>query len=518
MRLNLRLWAWTVLILGIVWCRIWFVEDVVYNIDEAEYATAADALSHHWLAGVDLLGTTKPPGIVLLFKALFLIFGRSMAVIHVAHISLLVLAGMLVVEMGIGLWGQAAAIPAAVLFWIISGSYAVPQETIALNVETPGMLFMALAFVLALRRQTSWGMLAAGMALGCAALFRQSFAAFWIPLALLIWWERKRIQHILWAAFGVILPWLPVFFFYRYNLAQAWDSWVIYPLEYASDLGWSGFLQAAYMTGSEFVLQTPITVAMMIGGLILLWKKRSELTSKFLLAFFIVSLLALCSGSRFFGHYWIQLYPAIALTGVPAWRALAEKKSLRMLLGGAIVLGSLIAALHFPFWRTWDANAPQRGEQYFRLGHEELEIACGNYARERTRPDETIAVWGYCPQIYWFAQRLPGVRDYLCHFVTGYSPGAFDPFRQLPPRSKGRPNAQMMFVQDMEQRKPAYIFDLVQVDDYEFSFENFSLRNYPLIADYVRQNYLPEGTVGRVPVYRRRTAQDTWWPTESKPQ
>ncbi|MCX6600438.1 MAG: hypothetical protein NT025_02615, partial [bacterium] len=90
-----RALAWLILVVGMIWCRAAFVEDVFLNIDEAEYAVAADGLGHGWLPGVDLLGSTKPPGIVLLYKLLFLLFGRSIAVVHAAHIVILIAAGVL---------------------------------------------------------------------------------------------------------------------------------------------------------------------------------------------------------------------------------------------------------------------------------------------------------------------------------------------------------------------------------------------------------------------------------------
>jgi 4-amino-4-deoxy-L-arabinose transferase-like glycosyltransferase len=513
-----RIVAWLILLLGIAWSRGGFLENIIYNVDEAEYAVAADALNHDWLPGVDLLGSTKPPAIAFLFNLLFHSCGHSLAVLHVAHLVMMILLGWLVMELAAVLWGKPALIPAALFFWIISSSYSIPSETLALNVESPGTLLACLSVLLAWRYPQSWAAFAAsGIAFGAAVMFRQSLAFFFLPVVAGTWLlSARRWQNILIIIGGAVLSWLPVIWIYAAagGLAWVWDSWVRYPFTYASDVGFAGFFQAGFMTGMEFVLQLPVAVAMAVGGAILLCRARRERSTVLMAWLLLTSVLAVCSGSRFFGHYWIQIFPVLSLLAVPAWLMLSQgRKQLKWLLALAVGVGAIIALLHFPAWHTWDRNAPPRGQDMYCLGKENLQVSVGQFAREHTRPDETIVVWGYCPQIYWYAQRLPGVRDYLCQYATGYSVGAFDPAVQTAPRPFGHPLAQRMFIEDIERRKPKYIFDLVPVDDYVFTFVNFSLRNYPDLAAYLRQNYLPEGKIGRVPIYRRRMPEDAWWPS-----
>lgn len=510
--------AWLVILLGMLLCRLSFVDETIYNIDEAEYAVAADALKQGWLPGVDLLGSTKPPGVSLLYFLLFEIVGRSLTVIHAAHLAIAIAAGILLVELAVALWGILAAIPAAFLFWMVSNSFNLPYEIIALNVESPGIVFALAAFLLAWKaRGRAWVWLLCGVFAGIAMLFRQTFAAFLLPLFYLAWSEsERRTRGVVFALLGVFLPWLPVLIVYagRGALAWVWDSWVRYPFTYSGDTGILGFFEALYYNGSDFAFQAFVPLAAAVGGLILLWKRPRGRVRSFLVLLTLAAVLALCSGSRFYGHYWIQVFPIVALLGVPAWLALAGgSRSRKLLLYGGLALGVLIAALHFPLWHTWDRGAMPRGVSIYRLGEESLELKVGQFARENTASEQTIAVWGYCPQIYFHANRLPGVRDYLCHYITGYSPGSFDPMTQRAVRPFGHPQAEAMFVEDLQSRQPKFIFDLVQVYDYTFPFVKYSMRSYPRIAEYVIQNYLPEGQIGDVFVYRRRTPDDTWWPS-----
>jgi len=170
-----RLPAWILLAVGMIICRALYLENVIYNIDEAEYAVAADAMNHHWLPGADLLGSTKPPGIAVLFNLLFHVFGRSMIVIHVAHLVMMIVMGALTVELAAKLWGQRAILPSALLFWIVANSFNNPSEMIALNVETPAVLLGLAAMLIALSRSRRWWIpVVTGALLGLAAMFRQS--------------------------------------------------------------------------------------------------------------------------------------------------------------------------------------------------------------------------------------------------------------------------------------------------------------------------------------------------------
>ena len=513
-----RALAWLILIAGMIWCRAAFVEDVILNIDEAEYAVAADALDRGWLPGVDLLGSTKPPGIVFLYKLLFLIFGRSMSVIHAAHIVLLVVTGILLVELAIALWNRSAAIPAAVLFWMTANSYNVPHEIAAMNVEPPGIMLVAAGLLLAWKKaHSSLAVLAAGVSLGLAVMFRQSMAVFLLPMGAALFLQgERRLPVWLSLAAGIFLPWIPLFVVYAAagGLAWAWDSWVRYPFTYATDPGLRGFLTGAYYSTTDFWIQALIPSVMAVGGIALLWRDRRNIRSLFLVWLGVASLIALCAGSRFFGHYWIQLFPVVSLLGVASWLVLVQgARRMRWLLTAALLIGGAVAVVHFPAWRYWDPFAPPRGLSFYRVGAEAAELPVADFVKKNTSPEETIAVWGYAPQIYYFAHRLPAVRDYMCHYVTGYSAGTFEPTIERAVRSEGHPQAEQMFIADLERRQPKYVFDLWLIDDYTFTFMLYPVSGYTDLAAYLRANYLPEREINRVLVYRRRTAADTWWPT-----
>lgn len=504
-----RFIAYLILIAGMVICRAGYLDDVIYNIDEAEYVVAADALDYGWLPGVDLLGSTKPPGIAILYNVLFHIFGRSMSVIHAAHLVIMILAGVFVIEIARKLWGLTATIPAALLFWITSNTFSLPSEMVALNVESPGLLFTCLALWLIWQGSDRAGaILLAGAALGIAILFRQSFVFFLIPAIYVVAAQTQRRHAFIQFFIGVTLPWIPVFASYVLRGDSGWalDSWIRYPLMYSSDLGWFGFFEAFWRNLLEFSGQEFPLLLLAVIGLLPLWKQRRAQRSRFLLLLAIGSFLALASGSRFFGHYWIQIFPVLVLLATAGWMYLAEgRKHLRLALGVLIVIAGLLALRRYPLWREWDPYAAPKGVSPYALGSSQAELSLGAFARDSTRADETIVVWGYCPQIYYHASRLPGVRDYLCHYTTGFSAATFSPLYERSARPYGHPQAQEMFVADLKERRPKYIIDISSIMEYEFPFVQYPLTSYRDIAAYIRANYVPEIEMNGAYIYRLRT-------------
>lgn len=498
---------------GFVYCRFSFLEDAIYNVDEAEYATSASALQAGWLPGVDLLGSTKPPGISLLYLVLFEAFGRSLTVLHIAHLILAIISGLVVVEIAYAAFGTLATLPAALSYVALANSFATPAETLALNVETPGMLCALLAILVSMQRASTVATLSAGLLLGVGTLFRQSILFFVLPLWFVGMNPSSKWRRFTYLATGFLSVWLILTGIYAMHHGLGWavDSWLRYPAAYASDLGLSGFVQACYLSNLEFFQQAAFALLLTGIGFATLFVSGRHLDRRWLLLWIVASFLALASGSRFYPHYYYQLYPVLALLAASAWVWATERRFWTQSILALLFLGSLAtAALHFPHWYERNPWHPPRGVSYFRLTEQQLEQPVGDYLREHSSPQDRITVWGYCPQIYWYADRLPGTRDFLCHYVTGYSPQSFDPLTERAPRPFGHPDAERMFLADLVERKPRFIVDLTRISDYEFPFVRYSLLDYPLLRDYISANYRPDHNISDALIYRHVDA-----PTQS---
>lgn len=112
------------------------------------------------------------------------------------------------------------------------------------------------------------------------------------------------------------------------------------------------------------------------------------------------------------------------------------------------------------------------------------------YIRERTRPEDTIYVWGVSPQVYYLAQRKAATR-YRNNFnislnVTGNPAKALQAYAPVA-------------MEEIKQSFPVYI---VQI---------FSLDHFPELKQFVQDHYQIEMNVGlpgtpfNINLYRRKS-------------
>lgn len=487
--------AWIVFSAAFLICRFSLFDPVFYNVDEAEYAVAAQALGHGLYPGVDLLGSTKPPGIVSLYYLIFALFGQSLLALQIVAFALWLLLLYLTLRLVREFFPDVPDWMSGLSFFMIANSFGLPRDLHALNTELPAMVLALSALFVAAKSKHARDFVLCGILVGVASIYRQSELLFALVVPFLPSANTRGARGTFFVS--ILLPWLAVFAVYAAHggLAVALDSWFRYPFVYSGDVGIAGFFQAAYLNTSEFVLQAVVPVVLSLIGLFAALGARNKLAVTFL----VVSAAAVATGARFFGHYYIQVMPALAILSAVGLRKLFLNNKTRLLARAAIVGGVVVAFLHFPFWRYWDTSAPPRGVSSASLAGSGLEIELADYAKQNSSPDQSIFVWGYCPQIYFFSNRLPAARDFLCHYVTGYSAGSTSP------RENYSAVAEQMLVEDLTASKPKLIFDLTFLVDNPYSFADYPLTNYPALAQFVVANYKPAAQVGSIAIYSLNT-------------
>jgi hypothetical protein len=193
--------------------------------------------------------------------------------------------------------------------------------------------------------------------------------------------------------------------------------------------------------------------------------------------------IAVGSGLRFFGHYYIQLLPPLALL---ATRPLA-RASARALAAVAVVAAVPIAYLAVPAYKRDNSTTQRTGR------------ALAAYARAHTGPDARILVWGHLPEVYWRSDRPPATRFETTGFLTGLSGGR-------PPSRVGMqyaaPEAWDDFDADLRAHPPELIFDLSPADIRNAKY--FPPDKFPRFGNYLDRDYRQVATVDGVAVYRPR--------------
>jgi hypothetical protein len=298
-------------------------------------------------------------------------------------------------------WGRIA------MWWagglMLTGALAmVPLDAQAANYAHFAMPAGALAMVAA-RRGTDRAAFVAGFALALATLTRQTWAIGVFPAALAIWRYGDWRRHLPLAFVGGIIPILAIavalpwedFFYWTF---QSNDGFVLG----GAEIGTVAFrgLSAVAIFGALHYVAVRHALA---GG------RRSIDENLDLWVWLATALVAVSAGYRFYGHYWLQVVPPLALLAAYELRSSSLAVQIRAFrIVGVTAVIAFVAA--------WIPEAIRDLPDPEPLA-DAVEIL--------TEEDDTVLVWGNYPEIYWMAERAPAGGFVSMDFVTGRS-GARD--------------------------------------------------------------------------------------------
>ncbi|CCK26778.1 hypothetical protein BN159_2399 [Streptomyces davaonensis JCM 4913] len=365
----------------------------LWNPDEGYLAVQARLLAH----GGELYETVvdrKPPLVPWLYQGAFALTGSdSLVSVRLLAILAHLLTAALLASLARRRWGDTAGRTAGVLYLLISVGLN-PEDAQAAGFEVFMLPCTAAAMWCADRRR--WA--AAGLAVGCAFLAKQTGGAVLLPVLWLCGASWARLLRI---GAGAVLPVLAA--------AVLTDP--------SGFLFWTVTGSGAYasFTGSELhvlgraLTNTAILTVACAGVLPLLVRARRPAPGDLWL-WLAASAGAVALGFHFFGHYYLQLTPPLALLATAALRRLPRPRAMR-----ALITTACCAALFL----TWGMLAPRP-----ELSHaERLAAAIGRH----TAPHDRILVWGIHPETYWLSDRTPATRYLTAGLLTNYSGGRDGP-------------------------------------------------------------------------------------------
>ncbi|WP_189780503.1 glycosyltransferase family 39 protein [Streptomyces capitiformicae] len=401
----------------------------LWNPDEGYLAVQARLLAD----GGELYETVvdrKPPLVPWLYAASFAVFGDdSLTPVRVLATGAQLVTAVLLASLARRRWGDREGRTAGVLYLLTSIGLN-PEDAQAALFEVFILPFTACAMWCADRRRWS----AAGVALGCAFLAKQTGGAVLMPVLWLLYRSGAHRSGVVRLGVGAVVPVL--------GAAALTDP--------AGFLFWTVTGSGAYasFTGSELhVLARALTNTAILGvacaGLIppvvRVLRTATRTGSVDLWLWLGSSALAVALGFHFFGHYYLQLVPPVALLGTSALRNPPGERWARALLVSGCC-GALFLA--------WGLLAPRP-----ELAHAHRLAA--EIAR-RTAPADRVLVWGIHPETYWLADRHPATRYLTAGLLTNYSGGRDGP--QVGERY-GVEGAWKIFRDEMASRPPALVVD-----------------------------------------------------------
>ncbi|MFE0675375.1 ArnT family glycosyltransferase [Streptomyces sp. NPDC058867] len=368
----------------------------LWNPDEGFLAVQARILAH----GGELYTTVvdrKPPLVPWLYQGAFALTGsESLTSVRVLAVLAQLTTAVLLAALARRRWGDTAGRTAGVLYLLISVGLN-PEDAQAAAFEVFMLPCTAAAMWCADRRR--WA--AAGVAVGCAFLAKQTGGAVLLPV---LWLCGPSWGGLLRVGLGAALPVTAA--------AVATDP--------AGFLFWTVTGSGAYasFTGSELhvlargLANTALLTAACAGLLPALARawRTTRTGAADLWLWLLASSGAVALGFHFFGHYYLQLTPPLALLATAALRTAPDTRRTRALLTSACCCALFL---------TWGLLAPRP-----ELTHAQR---LAQAVAERTAPGDRVLLWGMHPETYWLADRPPATRYLTAGLLTNYSGGRDGP-------------------------------------------------------------------------------------------
>jgi hypothetical protein len=449
----------------------------VFNSDEAYLATQAQVINRGGRLYVDTVDR-KPPVVPYLYAATFRVTGSDgLLAVRVLGIGADVLTALLLAALARRRFGDRRAGLIAGLLFLGSSAAYFATDVQAANFEVFMLPTMVGAYLLATRGKP----LLSGAALALSTLTKQTAAVTLLPLAWIVWRQRRddagaRARGLAWLGAGFAVPILIA------ALAFGWHDfmhWVFTSNEgYLDANGVLGYvLHRGLVQTMWFVLANIAIVGLCIAAA-RRWRDDLDLW-----LWVIAGVIAVGSGLRFFGHYYLQLIPPLCLLATrPLLRA-----SGRALAAVAVAVAVPVAYLAVPAYGRDNSSTQRAGR----------ELAA--YARAHTAPGARILVWGHLPEVYWKSDRPPATRFETTGFLTGLSGGR-------PPSRVGMqyaaPEAWDDFDADLRAHPPELIFNLSPADIRNAKY--FPPAKFPRFGNYLARDYRQVATVDGIPVYAPR--------------
>lgn len=389
--------------------------------DEGEYAYAGQLIlqgdpPYHSAYNMKL------PGTYAAYALMMAAFGQSISGIRIGMLAVLLGNTLLVFLLGRRLFGILAGTVAAAFYTILANRLS----TVSLDGHaTHFIVLMTLSGTLlllrAIKTHRSVDLFGSGVFFGLAFLMKQHgilFAAFgfffwgWNVWKRRAGWREVVSQGGILAA-GVMLPYVLtcLIVWYEGVFPQFWFWTVSYGAAYEKLINWSYGWTLFRAMIPRFARPINIWVTAGFGLTAVFWSRRFREHKVFVISFALFSFLAVFPGLYFRPHYFLVMYPAVALLGglgiSAAYEYLQGRKLSRpvMLIPIALFVMSYVSALYGQrkYFFNMDARQVHR-EMYAGDGFPEA-IAVGDYVREHTSSEDRIVVLGSEPQIYFYAQR-----------------------------------------------------------------------------------------------------------------
>lgn len=478
--------------------------------DMAPYALFAAKLDTGALLYRDVMDI-KPPLLPYLFALSFRIFGTyELLPIKLLTIVVLAVTALALAAAATRLFARRVIPQVAAALFILSMMSGWGHDFLATNTEIYANLFLAIATWLFLRHGPAprhGDLLLAGSAVGIGVLFRFQAAVF-LPVAIGAlgafrprgWALLTRIGAL---CLGFVAPvGAATWFFYSRHALDDLRFLLRLNIHYVQiGLLAAGALEVAGRILVVLASQADFLVPALIAAVAIVRNPSRSRGEVFLVLLFLGNLAAYGTGKRFFGHYFVQVVPAIALLAAPTVVRWASRTSpvrpstrLRQLGAWYVRLWPLLVVARLGVFLVVNAAsyAAARGDPTPELT---------SFLRTHVSPTDEVFAWDGCADVLLRAHRIFATRFASPQYVTGRMPGTRHVLPSATPESARDAVMEEVWpvlMGDLERRPPAAIVDAGENDG------AFAVGRFPMLARFVAERYGPCHAIEGYCVYLRR--------------
>jgi hypothetical protein len=468
--------------------------------DEAIYSVVANEIVAGGRPYADAV-ERKPPLLFWTYAAIFRIAGKSnWEALHAAALlwTLLTMAGLYVI--GTELFDRDTGLIAA-LFYSVFQPWA-DFKNLAFNGELLMNLPIIWAWAIAFRRTSSpvrLDLLGAGALLCAGFLLKQPAAIAAVPLGIYLLLPGYRMNRGLKPAnsfvhaamlttgfFGLLL--LAVLLLSAQGILPDAYYWTITAHAIRHVFWTKGILITLAFVGS--CLPLVIGAGMALRDRQHVWQGKAAERAA-LLGFVAASAVGVAAGTRFYGHYYIQLILPLALLAAAQYTALwqrTEQPRWWFLRSRVVFFWVMLTAVAFLI------------TNWLQLTERLAPSPAGHYIRHHSAASDRIFVWGQDPRIYLDAQRRPACRYVTTFALTGYRFGGDQ--RNVDAKDWIVPGAWSKLKEDFAKHPPAFIVDTEPDASYPYPADKF-----PVLRKLLAQWYRPVASTADGLVYQRRNTK-----------
>ncbi len=439
----------------------------LWNPDEGYLATEARMLAHGGTLYVDVVDR-KPPLLPWLYQGAFALFGSdSLWPLRVLAVLACLATALFTAAVARRRWGDAAGTGAG-LFTVLLSVALAPEDTQAATFEVFMLPATAAAFWCASTRR--WA--GAGLAAALAAMVKQTGGVVLLPALYLLWRDDRRPRAALRLLLGFVVP---VAALALLTGPRNFLFWVVSGSgDYASlDGAWTTALGRAAGNAGIMLAAVVPAVILLVRSLRVSLREETDVW-----LWFAGSAVGVVVGFHFFGHYYLQLVPPLALLCAGALHRVAEPRWTRVAVTWTAMAAAVFVALGL--------LASTQPLTRVRTVAQAVDADTG--------PDQRVLVWGMHPEIYWLADRAPASRYLTAGLLTNFAGGRGGKGVGV---QKAVAGAWTTFEREVAAHPPALVVDDSQGAPY-------APAAVPPIRDLLAARYERVGTAGGAVIYRLR--------------